>query len=138
MQKSWIKAFKSLQNYDGNKGEFKSWMSKITINTCLNELKKKKEFILPIHEEIQIVFNDEAHPIDKMEAGKILEIVAQLPEHYREVFNMAAIDGFSHKEIGELLGVTELVSRTRLKRARNIIRQNFTKLINYTSWERTI
>jgi RNA polymerase sigma-70 factor (ECF subfamily) len=113
-------------------------MSKITINTCLNELKKKKEFILPIHEDIQLVFNDEAHPIDKMEAGKILEIVAQLPEHYREVFNMAAIDGFSHKEIGELLGVTELVSRTRLKRARNIIKLNFTKLINYTSWEKTI
>lgn len=138
LQLSWIKAFQNLQKFDLTKGSFKSWIAKIVINTCLSEHRKNKVNLVAIHQDhYNIILNTES-AIDKMASEEILEIVSQLPDHYRQVFNMASIDGYSHKEISDLLGITELVSRTRLKRAKEYLRKTFSNLINYTSWEKTI
>jgi RNA polymerase sigma-70 factor (ECF subfamily) len=138
LQKSWLKILNNLESFDPYKGSFKSWSSKIVINTCLSEYRKNKQQILTINEEVLEINTEESSAIDKLETKEILKLVSELPEHYRQVFNLSVIDGYSHKEIGEMMDVTDLVSRTRLKRAKNIIRENYSKLINYTSWEKTI
>lgn len=138
LQQSWIKAFKHLHQYDGQKGSFKSWISKIVINTCIYQFKTKKTNFITLDKSHLALASQDESIIDKMSSDEILEIISQLPDHYRQVFNMAVIDGYSHKEIAEILNVTELVSRTRLKRAKEKLKSTFSNLIQYTSWEKTV
>ena len=77
------------------------------------------------NELIKIVNDTSQHEpkvIDKMNADDLMEVVRTLPDGYRQVFNLAAIEGYSHKEIGELLGYKESYSRTILVRAKNLLR----------------
>lgn len=120
VQDSLIKIFKNLEKFDKDKGNFKTWITTITIRLCLSKLQKKHLQFLSIDDHLESENLSSKHQLalDNMHTSYLIELIKELPDGYREVFNLAAIDGYNHKEIAEQLNITEEISRARLSRAR--------------------
>ena len=118
LQDGFITLFTRLRDYKGE-GSFEGWARKIFVNTALMSLRKKDA--LKMSEELESVrgMKDEL-PSQNQNIGykELMKLVMELPPGFRTVFNMYAIEGYSHKEIAEILGITESTSRTQLSRAR--------------------
>lgn len=119
LQESFIKVFRNIDTYDAGKAPFQQWAARIVINTCLN-FNRQARRVFP--EELTVSRHEQ--PIDPIVVRGIsddylLYLLRQLPEGYFEVFNLHVIDGYNHDEIAHLLGITETLSRKRLSRARN-------------------
>jgi RNA polymerase sigma-70 factor (ECF subfamily) len=122
MHDGFVKVFRHL-------GSFKfecplgAWIRKIMVNTALSYYRQKRhqtEFA-----ELEILVNV-AEPEPEMQhlaAEELMEMVRSLPDKYRLVFNLFGIEGYSHKEIAELLGITEVTSRSQFLRARHLLRE---------------
>jgi len=121
LQESFIQIFKSLENFDNQKGDFKNWLITIAIRTSIKTAKRFKYSFDDFSIGFDIQSLDET-PVDKMSAEELLQLIEKIPSEYRIVFNLYAIDGYSHKEIGEIFGIKESSSRSKLKRARDMIR----------------
>jgi|SRR5690606_24248590 len=103
-----------------DKGSFEGWMKRIAINTALQKYRKQSVFELVREEHLkeqEIEIDEEAVSVDFL-----LKIIQELPERYRQVFNLYALDGYSHKEIAELLKISTGTSKSNLARARVILR----------------
>ena len=118
LQEGFIKLFSRLRDFKGD-GAFEGWARKIFVNTALMSLRKKDA--LKMSEELDAVrgMKDDL-PTQNQNLGykELMKLVMELPPGFRTVFNMYAIEGYSHKEISEMLGLTETTSRTQLSRAR--------------------
>ena len=118
LQEGFITLFAKLNDYKGN-GSFEGWARKIFVTTALMDLRKKDA--LKMSEELETVrgMKDDL-PSQGQNIGykELMKLVMELPTGFRTVFNMYAIEGYSHKEIGEMLGISETTSRTQLSRAR--------------------
>lgn len=117
LQESFIKIFKNIDKYDIERASFKSWASKITINSCLNYNQRvigipNEEFVKESHQTI-VQWCEE-----KWSTEELLLILKQMPSGYFEVYNLFVIDGYSHTEIAKILGIDESLSRKRLSRGR--------------------
>jgi len=117
--------FRKIKQFDPAKGKFKSWISKITINQCLGFLKKRKIILTDDHYVLDSIYNDEI--IENLEVDYLIELIKKLGKPYSLVFNMV-VDGYRHKEIGELLGVEEATSRSYYLRARKQLKEDILKL----------
>jgi RNA polymerase sigma-70 factor (ECF subfamily) len=119
---SFMKVLESLAHFDNAK-PFKSWYARILVNTAIDSYRKnlKHNSTLSIS---SIPDTEEQEPGIDMElsAEDILKLFDQLPENYRITFNLYEIEGFSHNEIGQLLGVTTSTSRSNLARAKKMLR----------------
>lgn len=140
VQESWSLIFKNLDKYDSTKGKFESWASKISIRQCLNNLAKKKLKIVDFTAtSVGETSSDlQKQMMSRLNANQLTALVTELPESYRTVFNMVVIDGYTHKEIADLLNLTVVNSRARLNRARNILKEKINSLNNTDSWVNTI
>jgi RNA polymerase sigma-70 factor (ECF subfamily) len=128
LQDGFITLFTHLDSYKGN-GSFEGWARKIFVTTALMELRKKDA--LKMSDELDTVRGMKADlPSQGQNIGykELMKLVMQLPVGFRTVFNMYAVEGYSHKEIGDILGISESTSRTQLSRAR-ICLQNMIKEI---------
>jgi RNA polymerase sigma-70 factor (ECF subfamily) len=122
LQEALIKILKSIPNYQ-ERGSFEAWMKRITINTALKYFDKSS-----FKNEVYVLedLNDENVVPDiysKLGAEELMALIDNLPNGFREVFNLFAIEGFSHKEIGTMLGITESTSRSQLTRARSLLKK---------------
>lgn len=134
LQLSLLRILNNIHLHDPKKGKLTSWMTKVAINVCLSELRKKKMNLVSIHNEvIQISENNET-VIEKLTTDEILSVVEKLPDNYREVFNLAVIDGYSHKAIAEMLDIEEASSRSRLSRAKRMLREHLSQIKTRESW----
>ena len=127
LQEGMLKIFSKLSEYKG-KGSFGGWMRRIIVNTCLDQIRKnqKLKFDAPIeNEEYRLSMN--AFIIEKMSANELMEEVKNMPPGYRVVFNMFAIEGYSHQEIAESLGITESTSKSQYFRARAYLKDRISK-----------
>jgi RNA polymerase sigma factor (sigma-70 family) len=120
---AYLKVFKQLARYDAGKAVLYTWMRSIVINTALDSLRKKKvirerEMRADVVEEPGID-ND---AISKLSGDELLGLIRQLPVTTRLVFNLYSIDGFSHREIATMLGISEGTSRWHLSDARRQLR----------------
>lgn len=120
LQESFITIFSKINQYKGT-GSFEGWMKRIAINTALQSYRKKRE--VPLQREELIKANERSLDIEEISntdlpLSFLLTIVRELPEQYRLVFNMYALDGYSHKEIAEILDIAEGTSKSNLFRAR--------------------
>jgi len=118
LQDGFITLFTRLESYKGE-GSFEGWARKIFVTTALMSLRKKDA--LKMSEELDVVRGMKADiPSQGQNIGykELMKLVMELPAGFRTVFNMYAIEGYSHKEIGEMLGISETTSRTQLSRAR--------------------
>ena len=119
LQDGFVTLFTKLDSYKGD-GSFEGWVRRIFINTALMYLRKKDA--LRMTEDLDNVRNlssDIPTQIENIGYGELMKLIAQLPPGFRTVFNMYVVEGYSHKDIAEELGITETTSRTQLSRARN-------------------
>jgi len=114
---SFTKVFDRIDQFKGE-GSFEGWVRRIVVNECLSYLRKSKYMYL----ETDLEAAEREPNLDdlnnQLEAEDLLKLIAGLPAGYQIVFNMFAIDGYSHKEIAEHLGINENTSKSQLSRAR--------------------
>ncbi|HTN21897.1 MAG TPA: RNA polymerase sigma factor [Pelobium sp.] len=131
MQTGFIKVFKKLSDYR-NEGSFEGWMRRIMVNTSIEFYRKNLR-------NLNVVAIDETHEhqasvsfdMSSINVKDLMRLIQNLSNGYRLVFNMYAIEGYSHKEIAEKLGITEGASKSQLSRARAILKEQILKLEGY-------
>lgn len=126
LQEGLIKILKAIPNFQPT-GSFEGWMKKIIINTALQKQTKKS-----YHSELngfdQLPEKEIAPEVYRhYDAEELLNLIHQLPDGFREIFNLFAIEGFSHAEIGKLLNISESTSRSQLSRARKLLQKQLTQ-----------
>ncbi len=119
LQEGFIKVFNNLHQYKGD-GELGAWIRRIMVNTALAYLKKRRNYSndMLIKEEHMHAVSDD-NPEITVQLKELIEMIRQLPAGYQTIFNMYAIEGYSHTEIGQALGISESTSRSQYMRARN-------------------
>jgi RNA polymerase sigma factor (sigma-70 family) len=122
LQDSFIKVFKNLKGYRGD-SRLDYWIKRIVVNTALNS-QRKKLYMYPMV-DIDEVKNDYDHSkiLASFEMEELLNMIRELPTGCRTVFNMFAIEGYSHKEIAEMLEVSEGTSKSQFFRARKLLQE---------------
>ena len=120
LQDAFITIFDKIEQYK-NKGSFEGWIKRITVNTALQKYRKQKVFEIIGEEQIEEV--EVEIDEDEVSLDYLLEIIQQLPDRYRLVFNLYVLDGYSHKEIAEMLNISDGTSKSNLARARNILKE---------------
>jgi RNA polymerase sigma-70 factor (ECF subfamily) len=121
LQEGFVKAFKNLHQYKGE-GELGAWLRRIMVTTAINYLKKASRY------QTELLFGDEQlhavsayEPQMDLEAKELADLIRQLPAGYQTIFNLHAVEGYSHAEIGGLLGIGESTSRSQYARGRALL-----------------
>jgi len=129
MIKGFMKVFNKIGQYEGL-GNFEGWMRRIMVNESLMEIRKNKMMYIDADiAEIQLGANYQI--VNKqLESEDLLKLIDRLPYGYRTVFNLYAIEGFSHKEIAESLEITESTSKSQLSRARTMLQHLLAEIDN--------
>ena len=123
LQDGFIKVFNNLDRYQ-NKGSLEGWVRRIMVNTSLDAYRKNKKHQQDVGmDQVEYLVEDKTYIIEDIQADDLLKLVQSIPEGYRVVFNLYAIEGYSHKEIAERLGVTESTSKSQYSRAKKLLRQ---------------
>ncbi|MGB1283956.1 MAG: RNA polymerase sigma factor [Polaribacter sp.] len=123
MQEAFIKAFKKIHLYKG-KVAFGAWLKRIVINQSIDQLKKKKLELVAINEEIYTIKNDEDWQVEStISLDTIVKTIKNLKEKYRLVLTLYLLEGYDHKEISEILGITAVASRTNLLRGKKLLKE---------------
>lgn len=123
LQDGFIRVFRNLHTFR-SEGTLEGWIRRIIIHNAINFVKSKGKFGVETELEntdCHATFADEI--LSKLAVDELLVIIRQLPKGYQTIFNLYVNDGMTHKEIGELLGISEETSKSQLFRARNRIRQ---------------
>lgn len=123
LQEGFIQIFTKLETFK-HLGSFEGWMRRIVVNTCLSHLRKQSQY-LQVLEEDQIEIEADSTE-DYLNTKDLLKFIQQLPAGFRQVFNLYAIEGYSHREIGEMLSISEGTSKSQFSRAKKSLQ----KLIN--------
>jgi RNA polymerase sigma-70 factor (ECF subfamily) len=120
-----LKVFTNLSQFK-HEGSFEGWIRRIMVNTCISHLRKKS---LVVTSDDDFIFNDAAtDSLENTSVEDIQSLIDKLPEGYKMVFNLFAIEGFKHSEIAIKLGVSESTSKTQLFRARKLLQENYIKM----------
>lgn len=133
LQNGFIQIFNELSRFDRNKGSFYTWSSKIMVNICLQELRKKKIQIQPvddpvIHQKLKDDFDAIAH----LSLEETLKTLQKMPSGYRTIFNLYHIEGYNHKEIADMLSITVSTSKTQLMKSKVFAKKLLTNEIEMT------
>lgn len=121
MQEGFIKVFSQIHQFH-NSGALEGWIRRIMIHTCINALKKNKKFA----DSVDLIYATSIHLNEFnipsiMQAKQVVESIRSLPIGYRTVLNLYAIDGYSHKEIAQMLEIEESTSRSQYTRAKSML-----------------
>ncbi len=124
LQEGFIKIFDNLIHYK-NEGSFEGWMRRIVVNTALEKFRNSNKLYRV--DDIDHIPEPDADPENQdyagLEAVDLLDIIRELPPKYRMVFNLFAIEGYSHREISEMINISEGTSKSNLSRARTILQK---------------
>lgn len=122
LQDAFIKIFKSIHSYE-YKGSFEGWLKRIVVTTAINQYQKGKQSQVQsdpflVEEEIEMG----ADIISKISADELLAVIQTIPPGYRMIFNLYVIEGYTHKEIAELLSITEGTSKSQLAKGKALLK----------------
>jgi len=120
LQDSFITIFNKISQYKF-KGSFEGWMRRVTVNTVMQKYRAQDVFDIVNEdaiEDVEVQVDEEGLSMDLL-----LSIIQELPDRYRMVFNLYVLDGYSHKEIGKMMGISDGTSKSNLARARNILKE---------------
>lgn len=123
-QESWVEIFNSLNAYK-EQGNFNAWVKRIVIRVCWKMIRKDKTLEFLDNYTEQISFKEVSNIYDKMECDELLKLLKILPAAAKTVFIMYVVDGFSHAEISEAMGIKVVTSRTHLSRARKLLKEKY-------------
>jgi len=139
-----MKIIRSIESYrDKQTGSLEAWMRRIMVNTALNYIRdhKKDPLLTGLDPVLEIVSDTDDHDDYggwDLSREQLMELVCELPAGYRTVFNLYVMEDYSHKEIGELLGISENTSKSQLSKARTFLKKRlleYQKVINYAKAE---
>lgn len=123
LQDGFVKIFNKLPAFE-SKGSLEGWVRRIMVNTALDAYRKAKKHQNNVDvDSVSYLLDSDDYTIESINANDLLKIIHSIPEGYRVVFNLFAIEGYSHKEIAERLGVTESTSKSQFSRARKMLRK---------------
>ncbi len=122
LQDGFLKVFEKIDQF-GFKGAFEGWIRKIMVNTALERFRTNYQ-VININDNLKEVDREISGDFTSdIDARELIRFVQELSPRYRIVFNLYAIEGYSHKEIAEMLGITEGTSKSNLSRARDILQE---------------
>lgn len=122
IQDIFLKIFNNIDKYDHNKGAFITWINTISVRASISHLRKSKLNYVILSENDNFT-SQEVDILSKLNADDILSILSRIHEKYRIVFNLYEIDGYNHKEIAEIINITESSSRSYLTRAKKLLQE---------------
>lgn len=122
LQEGFLKVFDKIHQFKF-KGSFEGWIRKIMVNTALEKYRNQYKLV-HIEDNIQDIENDQqVDTTAEIGERELIRYIQELPPKYRTVFNLYAIEGYSHKEIGKMLNISEGTSKSNLSRARTILKE---------------
>lgn len=125
LNNGFLRVFKNIHRFDPARATLYTWIRKLVVNSCLDFVKAKASF--EEHQELNEAMDVPAPIFDTVKTAELLSMVRALPRATAAVFNLYVIEGYSHKEIGQLLSISEGTSKWHLSEARKNLK---TKLIN--------
>ncbi len=127
LQMGFVKVFRKVSEFRSD-GSFEGWIRRIMVNTAIETYRKNKRMLKVV--DIDEVYDAPQSTFDMsgLEAKDLLKLISQLSTGYKLVFNMYVIEGYSHKEIAEELGISEGASKSQLSRARGILKEKILKM----------
>ena len=122
LQDGFIKIFKNLEKFRGE-GSFEGWIRRIFVNTSIEHFRKSvKKFSVTDSQEVTVE-DPSWNALDNLAEKDVIKMIRELSPGYRQVFNMYVIEGYAHKDIGEILGISEGTSKSQLARAKAILKK---------------
>ena len=121
LNNGFLKVFKNISRYDPAKGSVYTWIRKIIVNSCLDFVKQNGRF--EKHRELSEAMDIPAQKVSSIRTAELLAIVRSLPRATAAVFNLYVIEGYNHREIGELLAISEGTSKWHLSEAKRSLRE---------------
>ncbi|MDI3319888.1 RNA polymerase sigma factor [Pinibacter soli] len=128
LQEGFIKIFKNLQKFRGE-GSFEGWMRRVFVNTCIEHFRKKVYLNSITENEERTIEDFSANALDNLAEKDIVQLIQELSPGYRTVFNLYVVEGYSHKEIGDLLQISEGTSKSQLARAKMLLQKRVKGLL---------
>lgn len=129
VQEGFVKVFQGLKDFR-REAKLDTWITRIMVNTALN-VQRKKLYLYPMVDVTEIVLPEEEMSISGIHVGQLLEMIQSLPQGCQIVFNLFAIEGYSHKEIAEMLGISEGTSKSQFARAKSLLQAKLLKESTY-------
>ncbi len=128
LQEGFVKVFEKLHQWNGS-GPLGGWIRTIMINTSLTHIRSEKKWsdTVEINDAIE-VDSDALNALEKMQADDLLLLIEKMPAGYRTVFNLFAIEGYGHKEIAELMGISENTSKTQFLKSKEWLKKSLLEL----------
>lgn len=126
LQDGFVKVFKNLDRFRGE-GSFEGWIRRIFVNTAIEQLRKKRPD-QSLSEKEERIEMPAIGAVDRLSEKDLLQLISELSPGYRSVFNLYVIEGMGHKEIAELLNISEGTSKSQLARARMILQHKVNQL----------
>ena len=126
LQDGFVKVFKHIGTFQG-KGSFEGWVRRIMVHTSIEHYRRNSRyFMVDIEEAGDMEFA--ADVLSVLSKNEILKLISELPAGYRTVFNLYVVEGYSHQEIADILGISEGTSKSQLSRAKKILQEKLRKL----------
>lgn len=126
-QEGFVKLFDNLMSFRFD-GSFEGWAKRIMVNMALTHLRKRKPMAdVEMENSEEVAYDQDV--LSKMGADDLMKLIGELPDGYREVFSLFAIEGYSHKEIAEALEISEGNSKLRMNRARKMLQSRVIELM---------
>jgi RNA polymerase sigma factor (sigma-70 family) len=116
------KIFEKISQFE-DKGSFEGWMKRIIVTQALLTLRNNKKLMMEVHVEQNQDFPAVHYELNHLETDDLITLIQGLPVGYRTVFNLYVIEGYSHAEIADMLGISESTSKSQLNRGRNLLKQ---------------
>jgi len=128
LQESFIRIYKNIGSFK-SEGSLEGWLKRIVVNVSINHYRKKiKENTVSSDDEVIYEESVPENVFSELTSKELVKLIQLLPEGYRIVFNLYAIEGFKHNEIAEMMGFTESTSKTQLMKAKKMLQQYVFKL----------
>ncbi|NNF35392.1 MAG: sigma-70 family RNA polymerase sigma factor, partial [Saprospiraceae bacterium] len=128
---TFLKVYHNIKRYDASRS-FKTWLSRITANTCIDQLRKNKKTLVFAELNHEITSGVATNELTLNNNQKILPIIQSLPPQYKIVFNLYVFEEYNHKEIGEMLGISVNTSKSNYHRAKKIIIKKLHEMPEYS------
>jgi RNA polymerase sigma factor (sigma-70 family) len=129
LQEGFVKVFNAIKNFR-QESKLETWITRIMVNTALN-VQRKKLYLYPMVDVEEIELPENEVSISGIHFTQLIEMIQSLPQGCQIVFNLFAIEGFSHKEIAEQLGISEGTSKSQFARAKSLLQQKLLKESSY-------
>ncbi len=132
LQDGFVKIFKNLEKFRGE-GSFEGWIRRIFVNTSIEHFRKSVKNQSVTDSQELVIEDPSWNALDNLAEKDIITMIQELSPGYRQVFNMYVIEGYSHKDIGDILGISEGTSKSQLARAKGILKKMVEIKLNKTN-----